>query len=337
MSATTPLRIGLLGAGRIGKVHAAAIGASPMGQLVAVSDAIDEAASELAASTGAAVRDADGIIGAGDVDAVLIATPTDTHADLIEATAAAGQIIFCEKPLDLDVERARACLQTVASLNARLMLGFNRRFDPNHRAVKDAVERGDVGDVEMVTIISRDPGAPPLSYLERSGGLFKDMTIHDFDMARFLLGEEPVAVSAAGSTLTDPQIAEVPDIDSAAVTLTTASGRIAQISNSRRAAYGYDQRVEVLGSKGMVSSGNIHESTVEVATAGGFGKPPLMNFFLERYMASYRAEIDAFVDAAHNGDPMDPSGDDGLRALVLAEAAAKSWREGRTIEVSSFS
>jgi myo-inositol 2-dehydrogenase/D-chiro-inositol 1-dehydrogenase len=240
---TSTLTIGLLGAGRIGKVHAAAIAGTPGAQLVAVADALPDAATSLASAYGARVGSIDEIIGDDSVDAVFITTPTDVHSDLIEQAAVAGKAIFCEKPIDLSVERVRQCLGVVAGHDARLMVGFNRRFDPNFRAARARIDAGDIGEVEMVSITSRDPGPPPLEYMARSGGLFRDMTIHDFDMARLLLGEEPVSVSAVGSVLVDPAIGGVPDIDSAAVTLVTASGRIAQISNSRRASYGYDQRM----------------------------------------------------------------------------------------------
>lgn len=330
------LTIGLLGAGRIGKVHAAAIAATPGAQLVAVADAFPEPARDLAEQFGATVRTIDEIMGDPAVDAVFITTPTDMHSDLIEQAARAGKKIFCEKPIDLDVQRVRDCLAVVADTGAMLMVGFNRRFDPNFASVRAQIDAGAIGAVEMVTIISRDPGPPPLSYMERSGGLLRDMTIHDFDMARFLLGEEPVSVAAVGSVLVDPEIAGVPDIDSAAVTLVTASGKIAQISNSRRAAYGYDQRIEVLGSLGMARAENIHETTVEIAGSGGFTKPPLMNFFLERYMPSYRAEVELFVDRATHGGEVTPTGDDGLRALVLAEAAVRSRAERRTVDVSEI-
>lgn len=332
----TVLSIGLLGAGRIGKVHAQAVERTQQTRLVAVADAIAGPAMEVAELYGAEVRSIEAIIGADDVDAVIIATPTDTHADLIEQAARAGKAIFCEKPIDLDVERVRACLATVEETGAHLMVGFNRRFDPNFRTARDQIGQGAIGEVEMVTIISRDPGPPPVSYIERSGGLFKDMTIHDFDMARFLLGEEPVSVSAVGSVLVDPAIAEVADIDSAAVTLTTASGRIAQISNSRRAAYGYDQRIEVLGSTGMVRADNIHETTVEVASPTGFRRDPLMEFFLERYMRSYEAEIATFASTCLAGRAPDPTGEDGLKALILAEAAGRSRAEGRTIDIATI-
>ena len=224
----------------------------------------------------------------------------------------------------------------VADTGATLMVGFNRRFDPNFRAARARIDAGDVGDVEMVTIISRDPGPPPLEYMARSGGLLRDMTIHDFDMARFLLGEEPVSVMAVGSVLVDPAIAGVPDIDSAAVTLVTASGKIAQISNSRRAVYGYDQRIEVHCSAGLVRAENIHESTVEMATAKGYERPPLMNFFLERYMPSYYAEVASFVEALATGTAPSPDGQAGLQALILAEAAVRSHTERRTVDVSEI-
>ena len=329
------LRIGLLGAGRIGKVHAGAIGTTPGAALVAVADAIPAAAEAVAGPAGARVSTIDDIIAADDVDAVLITTPTDMHADLIERAARAGKKIFCEKPIDLNVPRVRACLRAVEREGALLMVGFNRRFDPNFAEVKRQIDAGAVGEVEMIQITSRDPGPPPYDYIKRSGGLFRDMTIHDFDMARFLLGEEPVTVYATASVLVDKWIGELGDVDSAAVVLRTASGRIAMISNSRRATYGYDQRVEVHGSAGLVSAENLRETTVEVAGAQGYRREPLMNFFMTRYTRAYAAEIAAFVEAATaKGKPkVSPSGTDGLRALVLAEAAVKSAASGRTVTV----
>lgn len=330
------IRIGLLGAGRIGKVHAKAIAATADARLVAVADAVDAAAQSLAAEHAAAVHSIDGIVGADDIDAVFITSPTDTHADLIVASAQAGKAIFCEKPIDLSRHRVRDSLAVVERTGATLMVGFNRRFDPNFRAVRRQIDGGMIGDVEMVTIISRDPGPPPLEYLARSGGLLRDMTIHDFDMARFLLGEEPSEVSALGSVLVDPAIAGVPDIDSVAVTLRTPSGKLCQISNSRRAVYGYDQRIEVHGSAGMARAENMYESTAEVATADGYHRPPLMNFFLERYMPAYLAEVAAFVHAVTTGTPPSPTGIDGLRALVLADAAVESLRTGRSVAVDGL-
>ena len=330
----SPLTIGLLGAGRIGRVHAASITTVAGVELAAVADVVADAASALAAEHRVPVRTIEEILSDSGIDAVLIATPTTLHAELITAAAEAGKAIFCEKPIDFSEERTRACLAVVAERGVPLMIGFNRRFDPNFRAVRAQIDSGAIGDVEMVQITSRDPGLPPISYLATSGGLFRDMTIHDFDMARFLLGEEPVSVFAVGSVLVDPEVATVGDIDSAAITLVTASGRIAQISNSRRAAYGYDQRIEVLGSAGMVRADNIHESTLECATAAGFQRPPLMNFFLERYMVSYRSAMAEFVESVSSGRPPTPTGVDGLRALLLADAAVASMASGTAVTVA---
>jgi myo-inositol 2-dehydrogenase/D-chiro-inositol 1-dehydrogenase len=254
---------------------------------------------------------------------------------MIEQAARAGKAIFCEKPIDLDVERVKACLKVVADEKAPLMVGFNRRFDPNFIEVKRQIDAGAIGAVEMVSIVSRDPGPPPNDYIARSGGLFRDMTIHDFDMARFLLGEEPSTVYASASNLVDEGIGRIGDVDSAAVVLTTKSGRICQISNSRRATYGYDQRVEVHGSKGLVSAENLRATSVEVATMDGYRREPLLNFFMTRYTEAYRAEIGAFVAALEAGRPMAPSGEDGLKALLLAEAAATSAREKRVVAVDA--
>ena len=213
------------------------------------------------------------------------------------------------------------------------MIGFNRRFDPNFAALKARLDAGLAGEIEIISIISRDPSPPPVSYIARSGGLFRDMMIHDFDMARFLLGEEPVAVMAVGSSLVDPAIGQAGDVDTAAVILETKSGKIAQISNSRRATYGYDQRVEVHGSKGMLRVGNMHETTLDFAGAAGFGADPAQNFFLERYAAAYRLELDAFVKAVTTKQPMRPDGNDGLRAQMLSDAATQSAQERRRVEL----
>src|SRR5690606_34273463 len=246
----------LLGAGRIGRVHAKAITSNPDARLVAVADTLEAAAQEIAGKYGCQVRTIDQIETTEDIDAVVICTPTDTHADLIERFAGAGKMIFCEKPVDLSLTRVKACLKVVEETGAKLMIGFNRRFDPHFAAARRAIDNGQVGDVEMVQITSRDPAPPPAGYIKSSGGIFRDMTIHDFDMARFMLGEEPVAVTASASVLTDPAIAALGDYDSVSVILITASGRHCTISNSRRATYGYDQRVEVLGSGGAVAVEN---------------------------------------------------------------------------------
>ncbi|WEK06365.1 MAG: inositol 2-dehydrogenase [Candidatus Devosia phytovorans] len=328
------VRFGLLGAGRIGKVHAKAITSSAKAQLVAVADAFEKAATDLATQYGAEVRTIDAILKATDIDAVVICTPTDTHADLIEQFSKAGKAIFCEKPIDLDVERVKACLKVVDAEGATLMVGFNRRFDPHFMAVHDVIARGEIGTVEMVTIVSRDPGAPPVDYIKRSGGIFRDMTIHDFDMARFLLGEEIETVSAQASVLVDKAIGEAGDYDSVSVMLSTASGKHATISNSRRATYGYDQRIEVHGSKGAVSAENQRPVSIEVANATGYTRPPLHDFFMTRYTEAYAHEISAFIDSVESKSPASPSGLDGLIALALADAALKSVKEGRAVKVS---
>ncbi|MBL4768900.1 MAG: inositol 2-dehydrogenase [Rhodobacteraceae bacterium] len=326
------LRFALLGAGRIGHVHAKAVTNNPDARLVAVADAFPEAANTLIATYGGELRGIDDIVAASDIDAVLICTPTDTHAALIEQFARAGKAIFCEKPIDLSVARVKACLEVVAQQNATLMIGFNRRFDPHFLAVKDAIDLGRIGDIEMINIISRDPGAPPASYIQNSGGIFKDMSIHDFDMARFLLGEEIETVIACASVLIDPEIGAQGDYDSANVILTTASGKQCSVSNSRRASYGYDQRIEVHGSLGMVSAENQREFGIEIATADGYTKPPLYDFFMTRYLAAYAAEIAAFIAHLRNSTAATPGGDDGLKALMIAEAALLSVQLGRAVK-----
>ncbi|MBP7000727.1 inositol 2-dehydrogenase [Amaricoccus sp.] len=328
------VRFGLLGAGRIGKVHGRAVSANPDARLVAVADAVPAAAEAIAAAHGAEVRSIDAIEAAADIDAVVICTPTDTHADLIERFARAGKGVFCEKPVDLSVARVQACLEVVAATGATLMVGFNRRFDPDFRAVKAAIDAGRIGRVEMVSITSRDPGPPPVSYIERSGGLFRDMMIHDFDLARWLLGEEPDRVLAAGSVLVDPAIGAAGDVDSASVILTTPGGRHCAISNSRRATYGYDQRIEAHGSEGAVAAENRREANIELARADGYLRPPLLNFFMDRYTEAYAAEIAAFITALRDGTPPPTTGQDGLMALALADAANLSLREGRAVSVS---
>ncbi|POO51838.1 inositol 2-dehydrogenase [Agrobacterium rosae] len=327
-------RLALLGAGRIGKVHAKAIASDKRAKLVAVVDAFPDAAQAIADETGCAISTIDAVLENADIDAVIICTPTNTHADLIERFARAGRAIFCEKPIDLDVARAQACIDVVKETGAKIMLGFNRRFDPHFRAVRKAIDDGQIGKVEMVTITSRDPGAPPPEYIKVSGGIFRDMTIHDFDIACFLLAEEIVSVFATGSVLVDPKIGELGDYDSASIILTTASGRQAIISNSRRATYGYDQRIEVHGSLGSVAAENQRPVSIEIATKDGYTRPPLHDFFMTRYTAAYAAEITAFIDAIENDVAPSPSAQDGLVALKLADAALKSVREKVLVQIT---
>jgi len=328
------VRFGLLGAGRIGRVHAKAINGDANATLVAVADALPEAAQAIAAQYGCQVRTLDAILGGADIDAVVICTPTDTHADMIEAFAKVGKAVFCEKPIDLSLARVKACLAVVREADATLMVGFNRRFDPHFAAVKAEIAKGTIGVVEMAVITSRDPGAPPVSYIARSGGIFRDMTIHDFDIARFLLGEEITEVSAMASVLVDPAIGVAGDFDSVQVMLKTATGKQAMISNSRRATYGYDQRIEVHGSLGAVSAENQRPVMIEVATGAGYTRPPLHDFFMTRYTEAYAAEIAAFIAVLGGTGVASPSGEDGLAALALAEAALKSVAEGRVVQVS---
>ena len=328
------MRFGVIGAGRIGKIHGANIARRADSAVAYVADADAAAAQALAAATGAKVGTVEAMFADESVDAVAICSPTDTHADLIERAAKAGKAIFCEKPVDLSAERVRACLDVVKATGAKLMIGFNRRFDPHFASVRKRIADGAIGAVEIVQITSRDPSPPPVSYIARSGGLFRDMMIHDFDMARFLLGEEPVSVSAFGSALVDPAIGEAGDVDTAVVILQTRSGKVAEISNSRRATYGYDQRIEAHGSLGMVSASNVRETTVEHAGAQGVTSDKVLNFFLERYEAAYRLELDAFIEAAKTDEAMNPSGFDGLQALVLADAAYRSWKTGETVKLA---
>jgi myo-inositol 2-dehydrogenase / D-chiro-inositol 1-dehydrogenase len=328
------IRFGVLGAGRIGKVHAKAIHADGQAVLVAVADAMPLAAQNIADAYGCEVRSIEAILSAKDIDAVVICTPTDTHADLIEAFAKAGKAIFCEKPIDLSLARVKACLKVVRETKAVLMVGFNRRFDPHFAAVRGEIDKGTLGVVEMVTITSRDPGAPPLDYIARSGGIFRDMTIHDFDMARFLLGEEVTEVSAMAAVLVDKAIGKAGDSDSVQVMLKTGSGKMAVISNSRRATYGYDQRIEVHGSKGAATAENQRPVMIEVATAAGYTRPPLHDFFMTRYTEAYAAEIAGFIAAVQGKAVASPSGEDGLAALALAEAALLSVAEGRTVKMT---
>ncbi|MEQ8367901.1 MAG: inositol 2-dehydrogenase [Roseicyclus sp.] len=328
------LRIGLLGCGRIGQVHAGSIKVLDDATVVAVADALPAAAEALARTTGAEIRSADAILASGDIDAVVIGTPTDTHFDLIQGAARAGKAIFCEKPIDMSVDNIRDCMDVVVAEGVTFLTGFNRRFDPNFAALRARIAAGDIGAVELVTITSRDPAPPPVSYIVRSGGLFRDMMIHDFDMARFLMGEEFVRLHAMGAALVDPAIGEAGDVDTAAVILTTASGRICQISNSRRAAYGYDQRIEVHGQKGMLRAENQLETTVELATQTGFARAPAQHFFLERYQAAYLSEMRAFVDAVTDKGTADPGIHDGLQAQILADAATLSRETGQPVDLT---
>jgi myo-inositol 2-dehydrogenase / D-chiro-inositol 1-dehydrogenase len=327
------LRFAQFGAGRIGSIHAANLAALSETQLLYIVDVNSEAARALAVRHGAKVTDVAAALGDPKVDAVIIASSTDTHAELTIAAARAGKAIFCEKPIDLSLKRVDACLAAVKKAKVPMFVGFNRRFDPSFAALHARIASGQIGNVEQVIISSRDPGLPPISYLKVSGGQFRDMTIHDFDMARWLLGEEPVELFAYGSCLVDPAVAKVGDTDSAMVVMKTASGKLCHINNSRRATYGYDQRLEVHGSKGRLMAGNRTATTVELADASAVASDKPLYFFLERYADAYRAELAAFVDAVVNGKPLPVTAEDGRQAIVLAEAAVKSLKTGRPVKL----
>ncbi|WP_068108232.1 inositol 2-dehydrogenase [Tropicimonas marinistellae] len=327
------LKVGLLGAGRIAGVHAIAISSNTGSTLAAVSDYFPENAEKLAAQYGSAARSTEDIIADDSIDAVLIATSTDTHSDLIEAATQAGKAVLCEKPVDLSLDRARACQKVADKTGKPVMIGFNRRFDPNFGALKVALKAGEIGKPELLAITSFDPAPPPVEYIKVSGGLFRDMMIHDFDMSSFIMGEAPVSVMAAGSSIVDPEIGAAGDVDTAVVTMTYADGRIAVIKNSRRAVYGYDQRVELLGSEGLLQAQNMLENTVVKSTADGVTGAKPTYFFLERYMPAYSAEWNAFVEAVNSGAPMPVTLADGITALAMAEAATRSAQTGSPVRL----
>ena len=321
----------LFGAGRIGKIHAGNLARQSGARLKYVADVNQAAAGELASQHGAKVATVDAALADKSVGAVVIASSTDTHADLLLRAAQAGKAIFCEKPVDLDLARAVSAAEAVKRAGVTCLIGFQRRYDPTFAALKSRIVAGEIGEPEMLIVTSRDPGAPPVDYIKVSGGIFKDMLIHDFDIFRWILDDEAESVYATGSVLTDPAIAAVGDIDATAVTIRTKKGRLAQINTIRRAAYGYDQRFEVIGSRGMLQAGN-HKPTEVVAwnSAVVSGDKP-EHFFLERYRAAYAAEMAHFFDALAKGGNVRTSIDDGVKALALAEAATTSWREKRIV------
>jgi myo-inositol 2-dehydrogenase/D-chiro-inositol 1-dehydrogenase len=319
-------KIALIGAGRIGRIHAANVAARPELELAYVVDPIADAAKSLAASYNAKVADLDGALGDASVSGVIVASSTDTHLDFSLRAAQAGKAIFCEKPIDLDLARAEAAAPKFEAARARMFLAFNRRFDPNFATLKRKLDAGDVGALETLHITSHDPSPPPAGYIPVSGGLFKDMAIHDFDMARWLLGEEPSEVFAAGACLVDPEIGKLGDIDTAKAILRTPSGKICVISNSRRSGYGYDQRIEAFGAKGALRAANVVESTVETWNEGGAQADAFQNFFLERYAEAYRREMAHFADMLNKNTTPMINYNDGVAALRLAEAANASMR-----------
>jgi myo-inositol 2-dehydrogenase / D-chiro-inositol 1-dehydrogenase len=327
----------LFGAGRIGAVHAANIARShPRAQLCYVFDTNSEAARSTAARHGAKVASAAGTaLSDPAIDAVLIASSTDTHVELITAAALAGKAILCEKPIDLDIDHVERCKLAIAGTGVPVQIAFNRRYDRSHRAVREAVRAGQIGALELLVITSRDPGLPPVPYLKVSGGLFRDMTIHDFDMARFILGDDPVReVYATGSVMVEQQLHEVRDIDTAMIVMKAASGALVHINNSRRAVYGYDQRVEAFGALGMVQSDNLRASTLtRFDSEATEAKEPLLNFFIERYQQAYLDELLDFIDVVEGGKPPMTDFEDGRCALILANAAGKALQSGKSVSV----
>ncbi|GAB1482949.1 inositol 2-dehydrogenase [Treponema sp.] len=334
------LRIGVIGAGRIGKIHAENIAYFiPEARLEGVADVNLSAEMEAwAKGLGARIvsKDPKDLLSDSNIDAVIICSSTDTHADLTIAAAKAGKHIFCEKPIDLTIAKVQAALSAVKTAKVKLQVGFNRRFDHNFSRIKELSLAGDLGDIHIVKITSRDPAPPPAKYVAVSGGIFMDMMIHDFDMARFQAGSEIVEVHATGAVLIDPEIGKAGDIDTAIVSLKFANGAIGVIDNSRKAIYGYDQRVEVFGSKGSAQAENDTPSTVKLSNdLGVIGEKPLY-FFLERYKAAFIDEMKAFVAAVRDGTEPPVTGEDGLRNLLVAMAAKKSLMENRPVRIDEI-
>jgi myo-inositol 2-dehydrogenase/D-chiro-inositol 1-dehydrogenase len=335
VTTTAPVRIGVVGVGRIGAMHAELVAQRvPGAVLAAVADARADTAAATASRFGVPASDVDALVTSPDVDAVAICSSTDTHVDVMVAAAEAGKAIFCEKPLSLELAEVDRGLAAVAAAGVALMVGFNRRFDAAHGAVHDAVVSGQVGDPHLVRISSRDPAPPPLDYVKVSGGIFLDMTIHDFDMARFVTGSEVVEVYAEGAVRIEPALSALHDLDTVVVTLRHANECLTVIDNSRQAVYGYDQRVEVFGSKGMAVSENPSAYSGVVRTADGGRLPPLPYFFLERYTPSYVREWEAFVAALQAGEPPPVTGADGRAPLVIGLAAWRSVHEHRPVAIS---
>jgi myo-inositol 2-dehydrogenase/D-chiro-inositol 1-dehydrogenase len=334
MPSVTPIAV--LGCGRIGRMHARVLARHPGAHLVAVYDVIPEMAAETSRELGArAAASVAEVLGDPGIAAVLIATPTHTHVELIIAAARAGKAVLCEKPIDLDMARVLECEAAIRDLRCTVMIGFNRRFDPSFRALRERVQAGEIGRVEQVIITSRDPSPPPATYVATSGGLFRDMTIHDFDMARYLVGDL-AEVHAVGAVLIDPAIGAAGDVDSAMVTLRSRSGALVHINNSRRCVYGYDQRLEAFGSGGMLLAANRHATTVQRFGSAHTGAADVvLPFFTERYAEAYSAEIGHFLDCVSSGATPLTSFADGVEALRIADAAQESLRTGMPVHLDN--
>ncbi|HMC58505.1 MAG TPA: inositol 2-dehydrogenase [Candidatus Solibacter sp.] len=336
---TKQLNVGIVGAGRIGKVHAETLAFRlPEARILAIADVNREAAQAVAARCGipTVTESSREIFANQAIDAVLICSSTNTHADLIVEAARAGKHIFCEKPIAHSLGQIDRALAAVEQAAVKLQIGFNRRFDANFARVRQAVMSGEIGTPRLMHIISRDPAPPPLSYIRVSGGMFMDMTIHDFDMARFLIGDEVDEVYTSGGVMVDPEIGEAGDLDTALVVLRFGNGVIGTIDNSRQAAYGYDQRVEILGSRGSIATGNCYPNQAVVSTATEVRKDLPLNFFMDRYTESYVGEVRAFVQAVMEDRPTPVAGADGRIAVVMGMAARKSYDEHRPVRLNEF-
>jgi myo-inositol 2-dehydrogenase/D-chiro-inositol 1-dehydrogenase len=327
-------KVVLIGAGRMGAIRGRAAAANPRLQLAGVAPSRSDSAARLAATLGCGVLSWDAALGDPSIAGVIVASSTDTHLGLARAALAAGKAVFCEKPLDLDLARLREAAPSFAAGGPPLYVAFNRRFDPHFKRLKARLDAGEIGALETLHIVNHDPAPPPPAFIPTSGGLFRDFAIHDFDTARWLMGEEPVSVFAWASCLVDAAIGAAGDVDTARIVLTTASGRICAISNSRRSGYGYDQRVEAFGSKGLATVDNPRATTVEQWSDAGALAAPIADGFVARYTRAYAREIDHFADVLA-GEAAPASGyDDNVRALALAEAAARSVQTGTRINVA---
>ena len=332
------VKLGLIGAGRVGRLHANTLTTRiPGAKLLAVADIFEEAAKSAAEDYGIPDYSMDPaeLISSGDIDAVVICSSTDTHCRFIIEAARAGKQIFCEKPIAFDLAEIDEALSAVAEAGVQLQIGFNRRFDANHARLKRAIEGGEIGEPHTMMIISRDPSPPPIDYIKVSGGLMMDMMIHDFDMARFLLGEVE-EMYALGDVKVDPAIGEAGDIDTAKVMLRFESGAFGSIENSRQAVYGYDQRVEVFGSKGAATTGNWHPNAVTISDAASVRRDLPLHFFVERYFESYVTEMINFVDAIANGKPVPVVGNDGRVPVLMAVAGMRSMTENRPVRLDEI-
>lgn len=329
-------KLALIGAGRIGKVHALAVAAVANTSIKYVCDVHEPSATDLAAQCAAQVASIDTVFEDKEIDALIIASATDTHAALLERCAESKMPVFCEKPIDLDLASAVDVSRKIQASGILCALGFNRRFDPQFARLRERVINGDIGNLETLLVISRDPSPPPVDYIKVSGGLFRDMMIHDFDIARWILDEPIATIYATGAALVDPEIGKAGDIDTASVTLTSETGKIAIISNSRRAVYGYDQRIEAFGSNGMLQAMNNTQTNLVHSNAAGITSEVPLHFFLERYEAAYRLELEDFIRALSLGEKPLADHNDGVESLRLAEAAVQSLASGCAIELNTI-